>query len=311
MFSLLPDVQSRRSAEHRSMFQGIRELRAARGRAALIIATITLITVLVTFLSSLAAGLSYQSVSALQERLGSNTSLAVEDTGTTTLASSRLTDEQTQQITNAGGEILYMARTRIDEQPTVVLSSSTPLPDDLYFDHQPARFESAADVSALPGATSAGVLPAGTDVNTDGLTVLEGKDRWNASSSYAGEQMSLNLMINLLYVISALVLGAFFTVWTLQRLRGVVISAALGASRRVRISDAMGQAFLVLLTGIGAGVLLTWGASMLIGGSIPIEISAATLALPAVILGAAGLAGSAVSLKPVLGVEPRSALANV
>ena len=127
----------------------------------------------------------------------------MEDTGTSTLASSRLTDEQTQQITNAGGEILYMARTRIDEQPTVVLSSSTPLPDDLYFDHQPARFESAADVSALPGATSAGVLPAGTDVNTDGLTVLEGKDRWNASSSYAGEQMSLNLMINLLYVISA------------------------------------------------------------------------------------------------------------
>lgn len=310
MFSLLPDVQSRRSAEHRSMFQGIRELRAARGRAALIIATITLITVLVTFLSSLAAGLSYQSVSALQERLGSNTSLAVEDTGTSTLASSRLTDEQTQQITNAGGEILYMARTRIDEQPTVVLSSSTPLPDDLYFDHQPVRFESATDVSALPGSTSAGLLPAGTHVNIDGLTVLDGKDRWNASSSYAGEQMSLNLMINLLYVISALVLGAFFTVWTLQRLRGVVISAALGASRRVLISDAMGQAFLVLLIGIGAGLLLTWGASMLIGGSIPIEISAATLALPAVILGAAGRAGSAVSLKPVLGVEPRSALAN-
>ncbi|PMV37045.1 hypothetical protein, partial [Pseudomonas sp. FW305-3-2-15-C-LB1] len=84
------------------------------------------------FLSSLAAGLSYQSVSALQERLGEDTSLVVEDTGTTTLASSRLTDEQTQQIRDAGGEILYMARTRINERPTVVLSSSTPMPDDLY-----------------------------------------------------------------------------------------------------------------------------------------------------------------------------------
>lgn len=273
-----------------------------------------LITVLVTFLSSLAAGLSYQSVSALQERVGSDHSLVLEDTGNPTLASSRFSDEQVSEVKAAGGDVLYMSRTREDGQPTVVLSSpdsnASALPDDLYFDHQPVIFKPAAEVSELPGATSAGILPAGADLNSSGLVTLTGDDRWNASSSYAGEQMSLNLMINLLYVISALVLGAFFTVWTLQRLRGVSISAALGASRKVLISDAMGQAGLVLLTGIGAGLLFTWGAGVFMGNAIPMQTTANTLLIPALILGAAGLAGSAVSLKPVLSVEPRAALAN-
>lgn len=117
-------------------------------------------------------------------------------------------------------------------------------------------------------------------------------------------------MINLLYVISALVLGAFFMVWTMQRLRGVAISSALGASRTVLVADSLGQALLVLLVGIAAGVGITGGMGMLLGGTLPVVLSASTLLQPAVFLLVAGVAGSALSLRPVLKVSPRSAMAT-
>src|SRR5699024_1868349 len=138
----------------------------------------------------------------------------------------------------------------------------------------------------------------------EGTVALSGDDRWNASASYTGEQRSLNLMINLLYVISALVLGAFFMVWTIQRLRGVAISSALGASRRVLITDSLGQAVVVLAVGILGGLAVTGGVGIAVAGTLPIDLTAGTTLQPAGILLLAGPAGSAHSLCPVLRGSP-------
>lgn len=294
------------------MFQGFRELAAAKGRTALIIVTVMLITVLVTFLSSLAEGLSFQSVSALQSRLTSDDALVLEDNGTTTLSSSRLDDAQIKQVEDAGGEALYMARTRQGSEPVIVLSDpSRTGATDLFLDHMPVIAAPPEAVASMPGASAAAILPESSlDAAPAGTKVLTGDERWNASGSYAGEQMSLTLMINLLYVISALVLGAFFTVWTLQRLKGVTISAALGASNKVLVADSVGQAFVVLAVGIFAGGLITLGTGQLIPDTVPVVLSASTVLVPSVILAAAGLLGAAISLKPVLSISPRAALAS-
>lgn len=320
------------------MFQGIRELTAAKGRTGLIIVTVALITVMVTFLSSLSSGLSFQSVSALQHRLTGDQALVLEDNGSTSLSSSRLSPEQIEQVESKGGEVVFMARAKAGSTPVVLLSDASlpehtaiapselsadslgaSLPDahiqtsseEFFLDHLPVVSASPSLVAAVPGAASAAIVSSSSsDAIPPHTQVLSGKDRWNASASYAGEQMSLNLMINLLYVISALVLGAFFTVWTLQRLRGVAISTALGASRRVLISDSVGQAFLVLGIGILAGTAITLGTGQLLPDSVPAVLSTHTILIPSLILAASGLLGAAISLKPVLSVEPRSALAN-
>lgn len=320
------------------MFQGIRELTAAKGRTALIMVTVTLITVLVTLLSSLASGLSFQSVSALQERLSPQQSLVLEDNGSTSLTSSRLSPEQIREVEAAGGETMFVARARMGSQPVIVMSDATLEPNsavvpsqlqgdltdtmpgaqvshtdrEVFLDHIPVVTASPSLVAAVPGAASAGIVDESVtaDALPHNVQVLQGDQRWNASASYSGEQMSLNLMINLLYVISALVLGAFFTVWTLQRLRGVAISAALGASRRVLVADSVGQAFLVLAVGIIAGAAITLGVGQIVPAAMPMILSSSTLVWPSLILAAAGLLGAAISLKPVLSVEPRSALAN-
>lgn len=318
------------------MFQGLKELTAAKGRTLLITVTVGLIAVLVTFLSALTAGLGHQSVSALKYLAGDN-ELILADSGSTTLSASTLSDQAVAQLEDEGAQMLWQVRDRVADTPTMLLNSPDLAPgevslpaeladselatahdvvdssNDLYLDHLPVVLMNTSDLASLAqvrGVTgSAGAFASDVALPSD-TVALSGSERWNASASYQGEQMSLNLMIVMLYVISALVLGAFFTVWTIQRLRGIAISSALGAARRVLIADALGQAIIVLGIGITAGTLITVISAFGMGDAMPVVISSSTTLFPALILAAAGLIGAAISLGPILRVEPRSALMN-
>lgn len=201
-----------------------------------------------------------------------------------------------------------MARSKDAEgQAFIAMSYEGDKPsEDLYLEHQPIHWMSTEEVEKLPGASAFGVVAEDAEP-IDGAIMLQGKDALEASASYKGEQSSLNLMIVLLYVISALVLGAFFTVWTMQRLRGVAITVALGGTRSSILSDAVGQALVVLVVGIAAGTLLTVGVGGFMEG-IPMDVSPSTTLIPAVILLAAGLLGAGLSIIPVLKVDPRKAM---
>ena len=291
------------------MFQGIRELRVSRGKTALIITTVLLITAMVTLLSSLSAGLSYQSASALEHKVGNDRQLVLNDAGgTVSLNTGSLTDAQLSEVESRGGEVVTMARSKDAEgQAFIAMSYEGDKPsEDLYLEHQPIHWMSTEEVEKLPGASAFGVVAEDAEP-IDGAIMLQGKDALEASASYKGEQSSLNLMIVLLYVISALVLGAFFTVWTMQRLRGVAITVALGGTRSSILSDAVGQALVVLAVGIAAGTLLTVGVGGFMEG-IPMDVSPSTTLIPAVILLAAGLLGAGLSIIPVLKVDPRKAM---
>lgn len=330
------------------MFQGLKELKAAKGRTLLITVTVGLIAVLVTFLSALTAGLGHQSVSALRELAGDD-NLLLADSGSATLSASTLSKEMSADLAHSGATILWQVRDRIADTPVLLLNSpdltpgevslpveistaqwagSTPghragtvinTDNDLYLDHLPVVLMSTADVADI--ASSRGIPgPAGAFLSQEnsgdgrpsieGTVTLTGSERWNASASHQGEQTSLNLMIVMLYVISGLVLGAFFTVWTIQRLRGIAITSALGAARRVLVADALGQAVIVLALGIASGTLFTVAMAGLASDALPVVISPATTLYPALILAACGLAGAAVSLKPVLSVSPHAALVS-
>lgn len=324
------------------MFIGLKELRTAPVRTGIIGVTVAMIAVLVTFLSSLAAGLSYESVSALQARVSapvvgsSSVSSSVSDGsgsheapsnvdpalvmpagGSTSLMGSHLTAEQIRSIEQVAPavEILYATRGRKDNgAPVLYMSlpeSGWDAPEGVSFDHLPVEFRPAGQLAQQPQAASVALVPEDqvSAVDEQEFTVLRGKQRWDASASYAGEQLSLSLMINMLYVISALVIGAFFMVWTMQRLRTVSIAFALGAPRRAILGDSLGQAAVILLAGITSGVAMTWTAGTFARAALPVQLNAETLLLPAVFLAASGLVGAVVSAVPIFTVSPRDALA--
>ncbi|WP_313541833.1 ABC transporter permease [Leifsonia aquatica] len=131
-----------------------------------------------------------------------------------------------------------------------------------------------------------------------------------ALSSFRSEIGSLLLMIALLFGISGLVVGAFFTVWTMQRKGDVAVLKALGASTPALVRDALGQALIVLLLGIGVGLAVVAGLGALAGSALPFLLSPLTTLLPGAILVVLGLAGAAFALRSVTSADPLTALGS-
>ncbi|MBK0420990.1 ABC transporter permease [Leucobacter sp. CSA2] len=146
-----------------------------------------------------------------------------------------------------------------------------------------------------------------SDTDTSAATVVGSLTALEAFKSEIG---SLGLMIALLFGISALVVGAFFTVWTMQRAGDVAVLKALGATTSSLVKDSLGQALVVLLLGIGVGLLAVVGFGSLAGTALPFLLSPLTTLAPAAIMTILGLGGAAVALRSVTKADPLTALGS-
>ncbi|MFI8509574.1 ABC transporter permease [Streptomyces sp. NPDC085460] len=183
----------------------------------------------------------------------------------------------------------------------------TTLDDWQRLGHSGTTTEERATVIALRGGAdwAAGDAAAGTEARTvDGAL--------SAIGSYQAENGSLQLMRGFLFVISALVIGAFFTVWTIQRGGDVAVLKALGASTPYLLRDALGQAVLMLVAGtlLGTGLALGIGA-LVSGGDVPFVLAPATVLGPAGVIILLGAVGSALSIRRITAVDPLTALGSV
>jgi putative ABC transport system permease protein len=162
----------------------------------------------------------------------------------------------------------------------------------------------AVAVRAEPGRTvdlSAGDRAAGTES-------LSLHDAFGASPGYTAETSTLTLIQVFLYAIAALVVGAFFTVWTIQRKQEIAVMRAMGAPTWYLLGDGIGQAFVLLLVSTGVGVAVGTGAGSLVGGGAPFALTGAAVGLAAALLLVLGLAGAAAAIARIAAVDPVSAL---
>ena len=146
-----------------------------------------------------------------------------------------------------------------------------------------------------------------TAISTVSQTIL---GSLTALSAFRSEIGSLLLMVTMLFGISGLVIGAFFTVWTMQRKGDIAVLKALGASTSSLVRDALGQALIVLLLGIGIGLGLVTLFGTLAGTTLPFLLNPFTTLLPGAIMITLGLAGAAFALRSVTSADPLTALGS-
>ena len=166
----------------------------------------------------------------------------------------------------------------------------------------PDAYATVLAVTGVPAWDAADT--ANTTVSESTLGALMGL------SAFRSEIGSLLLMVVMLFGISGLVIGAFFTVWTMQRKGDVAVLKALGASTRSLIRDALGQALIVLLLGIGIGLGFVTIFGALAGTALPFLLSPITTVLPGAIMIVLGLAGAAFALRSVTSTDPLTALGS-
>lgn len=195
---------------------------------------------------------------------------------------------------------------------------------DASYSHTPVVWTSLADwqrfgADGEGGAEHATVIALTTTDGADlaagdraaGTSTLTLDGSLTAIGSYQAENGSLQLMRGFLFAISALVIGAFFTVWTIQRSGDVAVLKALGASTPYLLRDALGQAVVMLAIGTGVGTALASGIGALVsGGAVPFVLEASTVLFPAAVMIALGAVGAALSIRRITAVDPLTALGS-
>jgi putative ABC transport system permease protein len=167
--------------------------------------------------------------------------------------------------------------------------------------------EAAATVIAVTYAEGAGVDAGAADAAA-GTVSASREGSFQALGSYRSENGSLLLMQAFLYGISALVIVAFLTVWTVQRTRDIAVLKALGGSSGYVLRDAMVQAALVLAAGAAAGGAMGVAGGFLAAQAAPFLVTPQTTLLPIAGIVMLGLAGAALAVRSITRVDPLLAL---
>ncbi|WP_106397456.1 FtsX-like permease family protein [Actinocorallia populi] len=171
-------------------------------------------------------------------------------------------------------------------------------------DEVPERAYREITAVAVKGGSAdlrAGDLAAGTE----SLTLEES---FGASPGYSAETSTLQLIEVFLYAISALVVGAFFTVLTIQRRQEIAVVRAMGASTGYLLRDALAQALILLILSVGVGVAAGVGLGNLIGGTAPFALEAGAVAAASALLVLLGVAGALGAVLRITAVDPLTAL---
>ncbi|MET7768380.1 FtsX-like permease family protein [Nocardia sp. NPDC005366] len=141
-----------------------------------------------------------------------------------------------------------------------------------------------------------------------GTKSLSLSESFAASPGYSAETLTLTMIQVFLYAISALVVGAFFTVWTIQRRQELAVLRAMGAPTSYLLRDGLTQALIILvlavLVGVGAGV----GLGSLMGDAVPFSMTVSAIGSAAALLVVLGVVGAAAAIIRIASVDPLTAL---
>ena len=196
--------------------------------------------------------------------------------------------------------------------------------DDADYSHTPVVWVELGAWQAF-GAHGTGGDPAATAValwaapEADDATFAAGDDALGTRSvtlsaarsavgSFTAENLSLTVMQAFLLAISALVVGAFFTVWTMNRAGDLAVVKALGGATSYLVRDALGQALVVLVAGVGLGTGLAAVGAALARDAVPVVVAAPTFLVPAALLVVLGMVGAAAAVWRITSVDPHAAL---
>ncbi|MGQ4268838.1 ABC transporter permease [Nocardiopsis changdeensis] len=165
-----------------------------------------------------------------------------------------------------------------------------------------------ATAVALRAEPDAGIDHAAGD-SAAGTMSLPLEETFAASPGYSAETSTLDLIKAFLYAISALVVGAFFTVWTIQRKHELAVLRAMGASTGYLVRDGLGQALVILVVfcaiGLGAGVGV---GSLITGSGVPFLLEGAVVATAVGLLIVLGLVGAMAAIVRISSIDPLTAL---
>jgi putative ABC transport system permease protein len=128
---------------------------------------------------------------------------------------------------------------------------------------------------------------------------------------YKEENGTIMMMLAFLLAISAFVLAVFFYVLTLQKSNQFGILKAIGASNAFLGRTIVSQVFLISLSSIVVGIILTYGTALILPEGMPFTLDVKLVVIYAILLLVISILSSLISIRKVTKIDPLQAIGRI
>ncbi|OMD38146.1 ABC transporter permease [Paenibacillus sp. RS8] len=179
------------------------------------------------------------------------------------------------------------------------------------------NFAAPGSDKGVPGPVNA-IMLQGKDIDPEVInSKLSGTDTVTRAGAVQGmpgykeENGTILMMLAFLLAISAFVLGVFFYVITMQKTNQFGIMKAIGASNKFLGKAIVSQVFIISLTSIVIGILLTYGTAAIMPKGMPFKLETNLVVTYSVILLIIAVLSSMVSVRKITKIDPLQALGRI
>ncbi len=172
-----------------------------------------------------------------------------------------------------------------------------------------AVFPSLVAVQPAEGLTAT-ALAAKISSQVNGAQALTRAQAVSEAPGVAAVQQSFSIILGLAFVVVTLVIGFFFLILTSQKAASLTLLRAIGAPSGYLVRNLVVQVLAVVGAGIALALALLVGSTRGGGGGLPLTINPATVAVTSGAIVVLALAGSMVSIRRVLRLDPHDVVSR-
>ncbi|PFP31063.1 cell division protein FtsX [Bacillus sp. AFS073361] len=145
----------------------------------------------------------------------------------------------------------------------------------------------------------------------DNTEIVTKADAIQGMPGYKEENGTIMMMLAFLLAISAFVLAVFFYVLTLQKSNQFGILKAIGASNGFLGKAIVSQVFLLSLTSIVVGILLSYGTALILPEGMPFTLDIKLVVIYAILLLVISILSSLISIRKITKIDPLQAIGRI
>ncbi|MEK4913205.1 ABC transporter permease [Bacillus sp. FSL E2-8887] len=178
------------------------------------------------------------------------------------------------------------------------------------FSHAPVAYmnEKVWESIALPHQKEYNVIALNTDKEINNAKVADKKEVLQSIPGYKEEQGTLTMIIAFLLVITALLIGVFFYVITLQKTQQLGVLKAIGTKNSYLANSLVVQAVFLTVVALIVGIGLTLAVQTVFPESMPFLLTTTMMVQYSIIFIVISVLGTLISLYQVLKVDALEAI---
>ncbi|BDR59938.1 ABC transporter permease [Lactobacillus xylocopicola] len=130
----------------------------------------------------------------------------------------------------------------------------------------------------------------------------------NKLPGYTAQNMTFQLMIGFLFVISLIVIAVFLYILTMQKMHNYAVMRAQGIPSSTLVKATVSQSLILVVCGVVIGLLAMWVTAQVLPAAVPLSFTPQIIVSGTAGMLLTGIIGSLIPIRSILKVDPAKAI---